>query len=85
MTQTSTPATIAKLIAEAVEIGGTVTETHPRRFEFALPCRVVGGKVKLVVRGTVCYYVREDGKNKISGSHVMRAEIAHWARQSRSA
>lgn len=84
MTETQNiPRTIQNLITEASEIGGQVTQTKDRRFEFALPCRVVGGSVKMVVRATVCYYVREDGKNVISGARQAREEIAYWARQSR--
>ena len=84
MTQTNTPKTIQILIEEAEAIGGKVIESQPRRFEFALPCRVVGGNVRLVVRGTVGYYVR-DGKNVIRGVADIRKEIAYWARQSRPA
>lgn len=82
MTQTSIPRTIQNLIDAAVAIGGEVVEVVPRRFEFALPCRVVGGKVKLVNRASVGYYVK-DGKNMIgSGAHEVRREIAYWAKQS---
>jgi hypothetical protein len=84
MTQTSTtPRTIQTLIDAATAIGGEVIESSPRRFDFALPCRVVGGTVKLVNRVTVGYYVREDGKNVINNAQLAREEIACWARQAR--
>lgn len=83
MTQTSTdiPRTIKVLIAEVEAIGGEVIATKDRRFEFHLPCRVVGGKVRLVNRGAVGYFVR-DGKNVIRGVAAIRAEVAYWGRQS---
>ena len=84
MTQTSTtPRTIQALIDAAFVIGAEVVESSPRRFDFALPCRVVGGNVKLVNRVTVAYYVREDGKNVISNAQLAREEIAYWGRQAR--
>lgn len=84
MTTTSTdiPRTIQALITEVEAIGGEVIRMGSgRRFEFLLPCRVVGGKVKLVNRAAVGYFVR-DGKNVIRGVADLRAEIAYWARQS---
>lgn len=82
MTQTSTtPRTIQNLIDAATAIGGEVIETVPRRFEFALPCRVVGGKVKLVNRVSVGYYV-SGGKNVIGNAQLAREEIAYWGKQS---
>lgn len=78
------PRTIRELIAQVIEIGGEVTTEKPRRFDFALPCRVVGGEVRLVRRGTVGYYV-QDGKNVIKGVRDLRPEIAYWTRQSRTA
>lgn len=81
MTQTSIPKTIQELIIATEAIGGEVIETQPRRFEFALPCRVVGGGVTLVNRGAVGYYVK-DGKNVIRGTRQVRTEIAYWAKQS---
>jgi hypothetical protein len=83
MTQTSTeaPRTIRNLIADVEAIGGEVVETKARRFEFHLPCRVVGGEIKLVNRGAVGYFVH-DGKNVIRGVAAIRSEIAYWARQS---
>lgn len=83
MTTTSTdiPRTIQALITEVEAIGGEVIRTKDRRFEFHLPCRVVGGEVRLVNRGAVGYFVM-DGKNVIRGVAALRAEIAYWARQS---
>jgi hypothetical protein len=83
MTTTSTdiPRTIRALITEVEVIGGEVIETQARRFDFHLPCRVVGGEVRLVNRGAVGYFVR-DGKNVIRGVAAIRTEIAYWARQS---
>jgi hypothetical protein len=89
MTQTITPAsdsfpslprTIRDLIVEAIRIGGEVVATSERRFEFALPCRMVSGKVRRVTRGSVGYFV-SDGRNIISGAFAMRNEIAYWERQ----
>lgn len=85
MTETSEtfiPRTISDLIAQAEQIGGEVTEVSPRRFEFALPCKVADGSIKLVSRAAVGYYVK-DGKNVIRGTREVRTEIAYWARQSR--
>lgn len=76
------PRTIRELIAQTVEIGGEVTMPQPRRFEFALPCRVVGGEIRLVNRAAVGYFVK-DGKNVIRGAREVRTEMAYWARQSR--
>jgi hypothetical protein len=83
MTTTSTeiPRTIRALITEVEAIGGEVYEVQPRRFEFHLPCRVVGGNVRLVNRGSVGYFVSE-GKNRIKGVWAIRSEITYWARQS---
>lgn len=83
MTQTeSLPRTIRNLITETEAIGGEVTEVAERLFRFYLPCRVVGGKIKLVMRAQVGYYVREDGKNVIRGVAALRSEIAYWTKQS---
>lgn len=91
MTQNITPAsdtfpglprTIRELITETVRIGGEVTATAERRFEFGMPCRVVGGAVRIVIRGSVGYFV-QDGRNKISGAGDVRRELAYWERQSR--
>lgn len=85
MTKTEAlPKTIQALIAETEAIGGQVRETSPRRFEFDLPCRVVGGAVRLVCRGAVGYFV-QDGRNKIKGVAALRSEIAYWTKQSRTA
>lgn len=82
MTKTQNPPkTISGLITEVEAIGGEVVETQTRRFEFYLPCRVVGGEVRLVRRGVVGYFVR-DGKNVIRGVAALRPEITYWARQS---
>lgn len=82
MTQTQNlPKTIANLITEVEAIGGEVVATKDRRFEFHLPCRVVGGEVRLVNRGAVGYFVR-DGKNVIRGVAALRSEISYWGRQS---
>jgi len=84
MTSTETaalPKTVQALIAEVGEIGGDVMFTGPRRFEIKLPCRMVGGAVLLVNRGSVGWYVR-DGRNQISGVADARREIAYWGRQS---
>jgi hypothetical protein len=81
MAQTSTPKTIQALIDAATALGGEVVETAPRRFEFALPCRVVGGKVELVNRVAVGYYVK-GGKNIIGNAQIAREEIAYWGKQS---
>lgn len=82
MTQTSTeaPRTIRNLITEVEAIGGEVVQTQPRRFEFHLPCRVVGGEIRLVNRAAVGYFV-QDGKNVIRGVAALRDEIAYWAKQ----
>lgn len=85
MTQTSIatetlPRTIRDLITLATEIGGEVVSTSPRRFEFLLPCRVVGGNVRLVNRASVGYYV-QDGRNVIRGARQVREEIAYWGKQ----
>lgn len=86
MTKTTTaklPRTIIALIAETEAVGGEVIEVQPRLFEVVLPCRVVGGEIRMVVRASVGYYVREDGKNHIRGMAEAREEIAYWGRQSR--
>jgi len=75
------PRTIQALISEVSEIDGDVVFTSPTRFEVSLPCRMVGGAVRLVGRGSVGWYVR-DGKNVISGVAAMRREISYWGRQS---
>lgn len=76
------PRTIRDLITQAVEIGGEVEMPVERRFEFLLPCKMVGGARRLVNRAAVGYYVSE-GKNVIRGSHDVRREIAYWAKQAR--
>lgn len=81
-TDITIPRTIRNLITEAEEIGGEVTILAERLFGFDLPCRVVGGEVRLVRRATIGYYVREDGKNVIRGCADTRQELAYWARQS---
>jgi hypothetical protein len=75
------PRTIRELIAATNAIGGEVTQISTRLFQFALPCRVVGGDIRLVARGTVGYFVSE-GKNRIKGSADIRRELAYWAKQS---
>lgn len=74
------PRTIRALIAETVAIGGEVEMPVERRFEFLLPCKFVGGNVRLVNRAAVGYYVK-DGKNVIRGVHEVRREISYWTRQ----
>lgn len=75
------PRTIRALISETIAIGGEVTMPVPRRFEFLLPCKFVGGARRLVNRAHVGYYVK-DGKNMIgAGAHEVRRELAYWARR----
>lgn len=75
------PKTIQAIISEVEAIGGKVRATSERRFEIDLPCKVVGGAVRLVCRGSVGYFV-QGGRNKIKGVAAIRSEIAYWGKQS---